>query len=55
MIVYFFVIGIDVGVADFIGEGKVKVVSGVEIANFTETGVALTGDSNLQVDAVIFA
>ncbi|KAL5482948.1 hypothetical protein ACEPAI_9543 [Sanghuangporus weigelae] len=47
--------GIDVGVAEMIIDGRVKIRNGVEIDRFTSNGVVLTDDSELEVDAVIFA
>ncbi|KAF9806316.1 hypothetical protein IEO21_08722 [Rhodonia placenta] len=47
--------GIDVGVADMIATGRVKVKSGVEIARFTEHGVVFTDGSELAADLVVFA
>ncbi|KZT03173.1 FAD/NAD-P-binding domain-containing protein [Laetiporus sulphureus 93-53] len=46
---------IDVGVADLIGSGKVKVKQGVEIARFQERQVIFTDESSEDVDLVIFA
>ena len=47
--------GIDVGVAEMIIDGRVKVRNGVEIDHFTPSSVMFTDGSELQVDAVIFA
>lgn len=46
---------IDVGVADMIESGKVKVKQGVEIQRFTETGVVFSDGSDLVLDLVVFA
>ncbi|KAF7362792.1 Flavin-binding monooxygenase [Mycena venus] len=46
---------LDVGVADFIRTGKVKIKQGVEIARFTENSAVFTDGSSLDVDAVVFA
>lgn len=47
--------GIDVGLAELIIEDKMKVKSGVEITEYTETGVKFSDGSELEVDTVIFA
>lgn len=47
--------GIDVGLAELIIEDKMKVRSGVEITEYTETGVKFSDGSELEVDTVIFA
>ncbi|KAJ7925056.1 FAD/NAD-binding domain-containing protein [Mycena leptocephala] len=47
--------GFDVGVAELIRTGKVKIKQGVEIARFTETSALFTDGSSLEVDAVVFA
>lgn len=49
------ILGIDVGLADMISAGKVKIKSGVEIESFRKDGVRFADGSELQVDAVIFA
>ncbi|KAJ7486972.1 FAD/NAD-P-binding domain-containing protein [Mycena latifolia] len=46
---------LDVGVADFIRSGRVKVKQGVEIARFTENSAVFTDGSSLAIDAVIYA
>ncbi|KAF7335716.1 FAD/NAD-P-binding domain-containing protein [Mycena venus] len=46
---------LDVGVAQMIRAGKVKVKQGIEIARFTETSAVFTDGSSLEIDAVIFA
>ncbi|KAJ6522510.1 FAD/NAD-P-binding domain-containing protein [Mycena vulgaris] len=45
----------DVGVAEFIRTGKVKIKQGVEIARFTENYAVFTDGSSLGIDAVVFA
>ncbi|PCH39605.1 FAD/NAD(P)-binding domain-containing protein [Wolfiporia cocos MD-104 SS10] len=45
----------DVGLADLIESGQVKVKSGVEIKNLTESGVVFTDGSELPADLVVFA
>ncbi|KAJ7663499.1 FAD/NAD-P-binding domain-containing protein [Mycena rosella] len=47
--------GLDVGVAELIRTGAVKIKQGVEIARFTESGVVFTDGSSLAIDAVIYA
>ncbi|KAI0941996.1 hypothetical protein AcW1_009664 [Taiwanofungus camphoratus] len=47
--------GIDVGCAELIGSGRVKVKQGVEIDRFTENGVVFTDGSELEADLVVFA
>ncbi|KAJ7491732.1 FAD/NAD-P-binding domain-containing protein [Mycena galericulata] len=47
--------GLDVGVAEQIRSGRVKIKQGVEIARFTETSAVFTDGSSLELDAVIFA
>jgi len=46
---------IDVGVADMIIDGRVKVKSGLEIIEFKEAGVKYSDGSEQEVDAVILA
>ncbi|KAJ7020525.1 FAD/NAD-P-binding domain-containing protein [Mycena alexandri] len=46
---------LDVGLANYIRSGNVKVKQGVEIARFTENSAVFTDGSSLEVDAVIFA
>ncbi|KAJ7626784.1 FAD/NAD-P-binding domain-containing protein [Roridomyces roridus] len=46
---------LDVGVADQIRSGRVKIKQGVEIARFTEDSVIFTDGTSLQVDVVIYA
>ncbi|KAJ7433671.1 FAD/NAD-P-binding domain-containing protein [Mycena galericulata] len=46
---------LDVGVAEQIRMGRVKIKQGVEIARFTENSVVYTDGSSLEVDTVIFA
>ncbi|KAJ6608417.1 FAD/NAD-P-binding domain-containing protein [Mycena sp. CBHHK59/15] len=46
---------LDVGVANLIRSGRVKVKQGVEIARFTENSAVFTDGSSLDIDAVIFA
>ncbi|KAF7350593.1 Flavin-binding monooxygenase [Mycena sanguinolenta] len=46
---------LDVGVADVIRSGQVKIKQGVEIARFTKNSAVFTDGSSLEVDAVIFA
>ncbi|KAJ6549828.1 FAD/NAD-P-binding domain-containing protein [Mycena capillaripes] len=46
---------LDVGVADMIRSGRVKIKQGVEIARFTDTSAIFTDGSSLEIDAVIFA
>lgn len=50
-------IGIDVGAAQLIIDGRIDVKSGVELARFAENGttVEFTDGSTLDVDVVIFA
>ncbi|KAF7362786.1 Flavin-binding monooxygenase [Mycena venus] len=47
--------GLDVGVADLIRTGEVKIKQGVEISRFTENSAVFTDGSSLDVDAVVFA
>ncbi|KAH9853604.1 FAD/NAD-P-binding domain-containing protein [Lenzites betulinus] len=47
--------GLDKGGADMIGDGKIKVKSGVAPQRFTETGLVLSDDSEIAADLVIFA
>ncbi|KAF7362778.1 Flavin-containing monooxygenase YUCCA9 [Mycena venus] len=47
--------GLDVGVANFIRTGKIKIKQGVEIARFTENSAVFTDGSSLEIDAVVFA
>jgi hypothetical protein len=47
--------GLNVGVADLIRSGKVKIKQGVEIARFTENSAVFTDGSSLEIDAVVFA
>jgi cation diffusion facilitator CzcD-associated flavoprotein CzcO len=47
--------GLDVGAADLIRAGRVKVKHGVEIARFTENSAVFTDDSALIIDSVIYA
>ncbi|KAJ7736035.1 FAD/NAD-P-binding domain-containing protein [Mycena maculata] len=46
---------LDVGVAEQIRSGRVKIKQGVEIARFTEDSAVFTDGSTLEIDAVIFA
>ncbi|KAL5512676.1 hypothetical protein ACEPAG_2942 [Sanghuangporus baumii] len=46
---------IDVGVAEMIIDGRVKIRNGMEIDHFTSNGVVFTDASELEVDTVIFA
>ncbi|KAJ6477922.1 FAD/NAD-P-binding domain-containing protein [Mycena vitilis] len=46
---------VDVGVADYIRAGKVKIKQGVEVARFNERSAVFTDGSSLEIDAVIFA
>lgn len=46
---------IDVGCAELIGSGKVKVKQGVEIKGYTEKSVVFTDDSEIETDVVLFA
>ncbi|KAF7353380.1 Flavin-binding monooxygenase [Mycena sanguinolenta] len=46
---------LDVGCAELIRSGKVKIKQGVEIAGFAENSVVFTDESFLEADAVIFA
>ena len=48
-------VGIDVGVAEMIIDGRVKVRNGVEIDHFVSNGVVFTDGSELEADTVIFA
>ena len=45
----------DVGCAKLMIEGKVKVKSGVEVAELTETGVVFTDGSSHDCDSIILA
>jgi putative flavoprotein involved in K+ transport len=45
---------IDVGAADLVAEGKVKLVKG-QVTEFTETGVRLEDGTELEADLVVFA
>ncbi|KAJ7848103.1 hypothetical protein B0H13DRAFT_1906930 [Mycena leptocephala] len=45
--------GLNVGVADLIRSGKVKIKQGVEIARFTENSAMFTDGSSLKIDAVV--
>ncbi|KAJ7164213.1 FAD/NAD-P-binding domain-containing protein [Mycena filopes] len=46
---------LDVGLADYIRSGRVKIKQGVEIARFTETSAVFTDGTSVEIDAVIFA
>ncbi|CCM06451.1 uncharacterized protein FIBRA_08715 [Fibroporia radiculosa] len=46
---------IDVGVADIINSGRVKVKQGIEIERLTENGALFTDGSELEVDLVVLA
>ncbi|KAJ6497147.1 FAD/NAD-P-binding domain-containing protein [Mycena vitilis] len=46
---------LDVGCAELIRSGKVKVKQGVEIARFNDRSVSFTDGSSLEADTVIFA
>ena len=46
---------VDVGCAKLMIEGKVKVKSGVEVAELTETGVVFTDGSSHDCDSIILA
>lgn len=46
---------IDVGCSELIASGEVKVRSGVEIAQFTETAAVLTDGSEIAADVVVYA
>ncbi|KAJ7593122.1 FAD/NAD-P-binding domain-containing protein [Mycena floridula] len=46
---------LDVGAAKLIGAGKILIKQGVEIAEFTESGVIFTDGSTLATDVIIFA
>ena len=48
-------IGLDKGGADLIGDGRIKVRSGVSPERFTETGLVLSDGSELPADLVVFA
>lgn len=50
-----FLAGWDVGLADYIESGRVKVKQGVELKRFTADGVTFTDDSALKADLVLFA
>lgn len=43
------------GVADLIIDGAISIKSGVTIAQFTESTVIFSDESELEVDTVIFA
>ncbi|KAJ7184426.1 FAD/NAD-P-binding domain-containing protein [Mycena filopes] len=47
--------GVDVGCAELIRSGKVKIKHGVELAEFKQDSVVFTDGSTLEADAVIFA
>ncbi|KAJ6529376.1 FAD/NAD-P-binding domain-containing protein [Mycena capillaripes] len=47
--------GIDVGCAQLIREGKVKIKQGVEAARFTDDSLVFTDGSSLPTDVVIYA
>ncbi|KAG6815338.1 hypothetical protein H0H87_002808, partial [Tephrocybe sp. NHM501043] len=49
------VAGIDVGCADLISAGKIKIKQGVEVERFSEDSVAFNDGSVLDADVVIFA
>lgn len=46
---------VDVGCAELIIDGKVKVKQGAEVARLTETGVIFTDDTSLEADVIILA
>ncbi|KAI0375522.1 FAD/NAD-P-binding domain-containing protein [Pilatotrama ljubarskyi] len=46
---------LDKGGADLIGDGRIKVRSGVSPQRFTETGLVLSDESELPADLVVFA
>ncbi|KAI0353542.1 FAD/NAD-P-binding domain-containing protein [Trametes cingulata] len=46
---------LDKGGADLIGDGRIKVRSGVSPLRFTETGLVLSDESELPADLVVFA
>ncbi|PCH39608.1 FAD/NAD(P)-binding domain-containing protein [Wolfiporia cocos MD-104 SS10] len=45
----------DVGLADYIETGKVKIKQGVEVKRFDESGIVFTDDTKLPADLVLFA
>ncbi|KAJ7215583.1 FAD/NAD-P-binding domain-containing protein, partial [Mycena pura] len=47
--------GLDVGCADLIGSGQVKIKHGVEVAKLTEGSVIFTDGSSLPAQAIVFA
>ncbi|KAK7055819.1 FAD/NAD-P-binding domain-containing protein [Favolaschia claudopus] len=47
--------GLDVGAADLIRSGKIKIKHGVEIERFTGTSAIFTDGSSIALDVVIFA
>jgi len=47
--------GLDVGSADLVIKGKIRVKNGVEPTHFTPSGIVFNDGSELDADAVIFA
>ena len=45
----------DKGGADLIADGRIKIKSGVEPANFTDNSVVFSDGTELPADVVIFA
>ncbi len=48
-------VGVDVGCAQLIMTGKVKVKQGLEVAKYEKNAVVFTDGSQLEADSVIFA
>lgn len=49
------ILGIDVGCAELIISGRVKVKQGVELQRYLNDGVVFTDGSKLDADVVIYA
>ena len=48
-------LGLDLGCADLIASGKIKVKQGIEATAYTGTGLLFNDGSELQTDVVIYA
>ena len=46
---------LDAGASDLIAAGKIKLITGTEVARFTETGVEFADGRSLECDTVVYA
>lgn len=46
---------LDVGASELVAAGKIKLITGTEVASFTETGVEFADGRTLECDTVVYA